>query len=183
MVDFVTLQRPRLTRNEIEQKAHSILAELGLLAMPVNPASVADRLGIAVNAAVFERPGIHGMAFKKDSKTQIYVNANDPPYRRRFTIAHELGHALLQLGEAKEGKFVDTDAEYLFRTTDQNGYSPEEIEANQFAAALLMDEGLVREAAKETLDVEELARKFSVSPEAMGIRLKNLGLLNNRVVA
>jgi Zn-dependent peptidase ImmA (M78 family) len=59
-----------------------------------------------------------------------------------------------------------------------------EIEANQFAASLLMPAKLVRAHAarfgKGPLledEVRHLAREFEVSEQAMTIRLTNLGLI------
>ena len=51
-----------------------------------------------------------------------------------------------------------------------------QIQANQFAAALLMPEELVREAYETNQDLRKLARIFNVSETAMGIRLAQLGL-------
>lgn len=177
----MTLQRTRLSRPEIEREAHTLLEQFCLLEVPVNPAVLAEKLGVSVFAAVFDSPTIRGLAFKKDGKTMIYVNANDPPNRRRFTLAHELGHAVLHFRESPNGKFVDTDAEFLFRASGQFAAGEEDIEANQFAAAVLMDEGLVKERCGQKT-AEELAREFSVSAEALRIRLKTLGLSDNCVV-
>jgi len=67
------------------------------------------------------------------------------------------------------------------------GTDIEEIEANTFAAALLMPEKivfdhvvrLVRTEGDITRDIliTELARAFDVSSEAMGYRLINVGVL------
>ena len=51
-----------------------------------------------------------------------------------------------------------------------------EIQANQFAAALLMPADLVRAAFAKCQDLGELARLFNVSEAAMGFRLDRLGL-------
>jgi Zn-dependent peptidase ImmA (M78 family) len=67
------------------------------------------------------------------------------------------------------------------------GTNIEEIEANTFAAALLMPERIVSryvthliqrngDITREDL-ITELARIFDVSAEAMGYRLINLGIL------
>jgi Zn-dependent peptidase ImmA (M78 family) len=58
-----------------------------------------------------------------------------------------------------------------------------EIEANWFAAALLMPEELVRERWAENPSVIVLARMFNVSQEAMGYRIDALDLeATSRVV-
>ena len=64
------------------------------------------------------------------------------------------------------------------------GVDPKEIEANQFAACLLMPPDLVKHAVmacggSPLVDsyVTELASTFDVSEQAMTIRLSTLGLL------
>jgi Zn-dependent peptidase ImmA (M78 family) len=65
------------------------------------------------------------------------------------------------------------------RTT---GFDPIEVEANQFAGALLMPTRLLRDRASRygsqihDEHVSELAREFKVSEQAMAIRLDTLGL-------
>ena len=80
--------------------------------------------------------------------------------------------------------FIDGDkAGYMFRT--KNDKSWKEMEANAFAAALLMPKTLVRAAVHEITRegikgeafVEALAGKFRVSKQAMGYRLLNLGYM------
>jgi Zn-dependent peptidase ImmA (M78 family) len=56
-----------------------------------------------------------------------------------------------------------------------------EVQANQFAASLLMPARLIREHVEQRpkplgdVDVSELARTFNVSEQAMTIRLTTLG--------
>jgi len=62
----------------------------------------------------------------------------------------------------------------------------QEIEANQFAAELLMPEDLILQAAKDSYElnsslsqaqlVDQLAKAFKVSLQAMEYRLTNLGI-------
>jgi len=104
------------------------------------------------------------------------------PVRRRFTIAHELGHLVLQRDDLFH---VDEKFPVAFRSEDSSkAHSPFEVEANQFAAELLMPEKLLmRDVAKLPLglDVEEaiaeLARRYEVSEQAMTIRLSALGVI------
>ena len=51
------------------------------------------------------------------------------------------------------------------------------IQANQFAAALLMPQDLVREHFATGLSVDALAESFGVSKQVMAIRLAQLGLI------
>lgn len=102
---------------------------------------------MAVDNANFSDNSIAGMITKRGDAVALLVNAADPPFRKRFTIAHELGHHFLHLLE--DGVFVDGEAD-LFRgaiAEVQQGIAPErrrEIQANMFAAALLMPQAAVR---------------------------------------
>jgi Zn-dependent peptidase ImmA (M78 family) len=117
-----------------------------------------------------------------ESKYAILVNENKHVNRRHFTIAHELGHYFLHKEEIQKELFVDGDnvlegGAMLFRKDDQPA-TQFEIEANNFAASLIMPEGLVKRAWGKLKDVDDCARVFSVSVEAMSIRLSRLGLIH-----
>jgi Zn-dependent peptidase ImmA (M78 family) len=167
-----------LTRQQVEQKAAEVLRENGLESIPIDPVVLANRLGMAVHNAKFSDDNIVGMIAKRDDQVTMLINQADPPFRKRFTIAHELGHHFLHL--VGDGHFVDGEAN-LFRLPydDQHGITAErrrEIQANIFAAALLMPEEAVRREWNHVRSVSWLARKFNVSEEAMGIRVGQLGL-------
>jgi hypothetical protein len=90
--------------------------------------------------------------------------------RRRFTIAHELGHWYLH---ASEG-----DARRFCREQDFDETTRIEGEANAFAAALLAPAPLLRaEAESSGLNLPLLAREFDISLPALRLRLSKLGLL------
>jgi Zn-dependent peptidase ImmA (M78 family) len=125
---------------------------------------------------------------KADLKWAIVVNAADAPVRQRFTIAHELGHLLMHKFSKPH---ADGRLQVRFRDSrSTEGSVREEIEANQFAAELLMPERYVRKRAIEwgfdvldpDLDEEVLdqlskeARKLRVSVQALSFRIANLGL-------
>jgi Zn-dependent peptidase ImmA (M78 family) len=173
----LTAVSQRSSRHQIEQFAQQTLRAHGLDSIPVDPVLLANRLGITVNHATFSEANISGVIAKRGDSAVILVNSNDSPYRKRFTIAHELGHFLLHL-QGIDGEEVDRTAD-LFRTSDSADRLPvrKEVQANQFAAALLMPGDHVKQMWKSVQSVEELARIFNVSEEAMGYRLASLGLL------
>jgi len=171
-----------MRRSDIESQAAEILRQDGLFSIPVDLLALANRQRIQVHNAKFSDERLSGMVAKRGENVTILVNQSDAPFRKRFTIAHELGHYFLHL--LGNGEFVDTQVD-LFRDTDSDSTERRieafsglnaEVQANQFAAALLMPEELVRSVFKETKNVESLARLFNVSEEAMAIRLGRLGL-------
>jgi hypothetical protein len=104
------------------------------------------------------------------------------PGRRRFTIAHEVGHLLLHVPLVHEG-FCDRAADIQEIEEDPPASGPPELrrrerEANLFARELLMPESLVNEQARATgFNLPALADRFEVSVPAMRLRLRLLKLL------
>lgn len=165
-----------LSRKQIEEEANRILQRHGLTSIPIDPVTLANREGIKVHNAKFAKPNISGLIAKRGNASSVLVENDDSPTRKRFTIAHELGHFFLHLRDG--GEFVDTPVD-LQRTSVEDGAKGAkqlEIEANQFAAALLMPEDRIRELHRSIVGVTDLARMFRVSEEAMAIRLGTLGL-------
>jgi Zn-dependent peptidase ImmA (M78 family) len=107
---------------------------------------------------------------------RIYITAAEArraPGRRRFTIAHELGHWYLHADRSSDGQYTR-----FCRGPDLRGTRGEEGEANQFASALLMPEGLLTETASELqMNIPLLAKRFDVSVPAMRLRLVTLDIL------
>src|SRR6476646_9995726 len=74
-----------------------------------------------------------------DDTVTIGINSYHSRVRQRFSIAHEIGHAQLHISSGKDKLFVDPPARQLFRDADASlGEDPREVQANQYAAALLM---------------------------------------------
>lgn len=138
---------------------------------PVSVVDIAHEMGIKVYKSSGLPDHISGLIRKDrehggESGYAIYTNADHPKTRRRFTIAHELGHYVLHRDEIGEG--ITDDALYRSRLS-----GPLERQANRFAANLLMPWDLVIEAVDQGVDsVEKLAAKFEVSRSAMSVRLE-----------
>ena len=152
---------------------------------PVNVKRIAQSLKLKVLFANLG-PNVSGLLISDGIEAQVCVQESDPEPRQRFTIAHEIGHHFLR-HQFEGGEHVHVDqgnyiSERGARASD--GVDPKEIEANQFAACLLMPSKFVHEKVTELgggplLDnhVSYLADTFKVSEQAMTIRLTTLGLL------
>ncbi len=105
---------------------------------------------------------------------EIWVNAEEArqwPARRRFTIAHELGHWYLHQREqtslfCRHGQ-VEAEGE-----AERPPLPRIEEEANQFAASLLMPAEMVRREYAAGRGFESLCETFNSSGAAMGRRLR-----------
>jgi Zn-dependent peptidase ImmA (M78 family) len=154
-----------------EPRAHELREQYALLfgsaTFPVRVEALAeDLLGLHVVEAQLD--SLSGVLYP--SERRIVLNAADGPTRRRFTLAHELGHWVCQCLEGHAGE-VFCRAEEM--TLDPAAKAVER-EANVFAAELLMPEPEVRAAWDD--DVERCAERFGVSGEAMRWRLYSFGL-------
>jgi Zn-dependent peptidase ImmA (M78 family) len=171
-----------------EARAQEVLKEAGISSAPVPVDALARGHGAQLSFEPF-RGGISGMLFRDERRKVIGVNATHGPTRQRFTIAHELGHLLLH-----EDRQIIVDT-HVYRRDDVSsmGTEQQEIEANAFAAELLMPRSLVEKEAgalvtqNPTISAKQLvgrlAAKFEVSQQAMEIRLGYLGILSPLIVA
>src|SRR5438067_5607346 len=143
----------------LRERYHAAFADAEL---PVPVEAIAeDLLGLEVGES--EDLAVSGMLLPPER--QIWLNAGEVAPRRRFTLAHELGHWVCQHLEGRT-------APIYCRTSDvqaEPGAADRalEREANVFAAELLMPDGTVREQWPRVASLSELGRRFGVSSEAM----------------
>ena len=102
--------------------------------------------------------------------TRVIVEKNAPPARQRFTLAHELGHILIPWHVGTIVDQIDPDLAGM-----PYDYWRMEIEANTFAAELLMPHAWIEKLIGDMSDLAELHKTISetceVSAESAGIRL------------
>lgn len=138
--------------------------------LPVDPARIAKCYGIEIlrDKTLVGSTNSGRCLIDDQGNRVIIVNEADSYQRQRFTIAHELGHALLDT----QGVHNRTETSY-----NLGNYRENEAKMNRFAAALLMPEDKVYNALAAGKDLAQLAEIFGVSQVAMRIRLVRLGVL------
>lgn len=168
----------RAPRAEVE----SLLEAVGVSGPPVPVTRIARHLG----AIVKEHPyagELSGMLARDGDSWVIGVNSLEAPVRRRFTVAHEIGHLIYHPNKPLH---VDRSFPVRFRDAKSSeGTDRDEIKANKFAAELLMPAKFLHDdfaKRDKEMDVDAvvdwLASRYRVSKQAMTIRLTGLGLLN-----
>lgn len=142
------------------------------------PVPVNDLVGTCgarvVDDVEFSTDALSGFALHQDDGPVIAVNTRQFRGRQRFTVAHELGHLLLNHHADFHIDLVSSVA-----AGEPPGFDwRHERAANSFAASLLMPAGMVRDDwLQGRQNAAWLAsRRYQVSQEAMGIRLAVLGL-------
>lgn len=175
------------TREQIREQVNKLLKDTLSVNPPVDVEYIAQHLGINLLFEELES-NVSGFLVVKEKKTSIVVNDSHHENRKRFTIAHELGHYVLH---AKNGDQLFIDKQVYHRNAASSvGVVTQEIEANRFAAQLLMPRPMVKKAVEamehETGDeidlsddfsISKLARIFIVSEQALTIRLADLEII------
>jgi len=174
-----------VTPERLEEQARRTAAaereRLGLGDRPVpDLADVLEAQGIAVIRLPLPEGTSGAMAYEQGKGGFILVNANEPPYRQLWTIAHEYAHLLkdrergFQLPElVKEANGENGDEKRQFA----------ERFAHRFAAHFLMPEEMMRNLVLScggSLDfwaLIHLRRILGVSYPALLFRLRELGYL------
>jgi Zn-dependent peptidase ImmA (M78 family) len=164
----------------IDQQTTELLRKLNLLGIPVDVEGVAQKLGAEVVYGDLE-DDMSGFLLREKGVVTIAVNKLHHPNRRRFTIAHECGHLYLHADQG-DRLWVDKSYSTIFYrdSNSSSGDKLAEIQANQFAAGLLMPEVLLKEHLTQELsdvDIFRLALRCQVSEQAMTLRLLSLGML------
>ena len=147
---------------------------------------------VETNVSLDTKKIVGEIIFEGAGNPVIRVNPVKNSYlpRRRFTIAHEIGHFCLHSSKTGEG-FIDS-MKTMSRT--ESYWDVKESEANAFAAQLLMPKHLILNEGDAILDeyiyqnngammkvdmfIEKMARIFNVSSKAMTYRLENLGVIS-----
>lgn len=157
-------------------KAKKVLRELDMNSIPVNVAEIAQAHDIPIIED--ELNDISGIFEPKGSAGIIYVNASHSDNRKRFSIAHELGHYFLSHCDGIHIDKIHRD------DNSSSGMFPNEIEANNFAAELLMPRTHVEVEVEKLLNqgtvnkeeiIAALSGAFQVSRDAISNRFNSLG--------
>ena len=156
---------------QAESRAENLVKQLRIASFPIDPIEIAEQHGISCKSE--EIQGFFGCLIKQDDNFGIiYSSKFDNEGFVRFTVAHELGHY-----------FLPSHPELLFPQGtgvhhSHNGFTSSdihELEADHFAAGLLMPRHLFREAlGKENIPgfyaIEALSEKCKTSITATAIR-------------
>lgn len=159
---------------EARRRARAVLNMIGVKGPPIDIERVAKQLGFEVHRENFPENTSAVLVVEGDIRA-IGVNRNHALVRQRFSIAHELGHYLQGHGDFADSRKTFEDGSYDY-SDPQNR---QEMEANEFAAELLMPESLLRkDVTNMGLDAPRLAKRYEVSEQAMWIQLINLHIVS-----
>lgn len=154
--------------------ARALFKYIDMDSPPVDIEKMLKILGVELYFDDFDE--IQGIAYGSEGKRTIIVNRNLSMTRRRFTIAHELGHILIPRPR-KDRLFMDK----IIPFGKQVSQSPIEISANRFAAEILMPKPMVdklweKYSTNPKYRPEVVAEILQVSETAFRLRMRELKL-------
>ncbi|OJD86989.1 ImmA/IrrE family metallo-endopeptidase [Bacillus anthracis] len=153
------------------------------LSTPIDLESLVEKLGGTLSFTNTIEDDKEAKIEKKEDSFEIYIDKNKPETRKRFSIAHEIGHLFLHMGYLLNPKKWESTNDYIDSVYYRYGYNIEEYEANEFAAHLLMPNEEFQDVAQKNFDdtlkkynINEIASYFNVSEEAAITKGKFMGL-------
>ena len=182
-MDKITIKIPDLKNNQIEQKTIDLLAAYykknkGSLEAPIPIFEIVEYLGYHLDfneEGIFQDENMLGATYSDDKKIEINEKISKQIGRMNFTIAHEIGHIQLH-GSLKEDVLCRED-EGIYGSKKETI----EIQADKFAAYLIMPTDLVKEAFYTFYNqpVNVAKRKFIEIFFPKSKRYKAMGVASN----
>lgn len=131
------------------------------------------QLGIHIFRRTLENSSVSGVFIKHPIAGKcVLVNYSEDFFRQRFTVAHEVGHALL-----------DDDKDINLSKFDSDKKDLSELRANTFAAYYLIPPEFITSHAGHTnwddAKFLQFAQALQVNAESMAIALKSMGLIDD----
>ncbi len=148
--------------------------------------AICQAYNIRLLEGTFEDENQSGALVKNEDGWSIIVNEAHSRNRKRFTIAHELGHFFAVQYESiqaetylEEQGGIIRDYALMKRMEEvEDGKYQVERQANMIAAEILMPDQLVQQLYEKGMSVVEMAEQFGVSEIAMAYKLKGMGYDN-----
>jgi len=160
-------------RNLIAQYKYSVNS------IPVDVRTILKDKGIVVKE-IYLPDDISGVLDTREQKPLVLINLSHSENRQRFSMAHELGHFLLQ--SSFSGVHMDK-ATYFRSNLSAEGTDIDEKKANRFAAELLIPTDILLAKlqlypdlidSNDDTPIQNLAKEFKVSSAALMFKLSGV---------
>ena len=145
--------------------------------IPVPVVNLARELGLKVFLTKKFPDKKSGEIVKEEGSFSVYLNANHPYARNRFTLAHEIAHYMLHRPYLDRKKEIEDFVGTTYSLSrDKNNRDLKEWEADMLAGDILMPEAEFVRVWNDKKTVAEVAAVFDVSEQAAYVRAKVLAM-------
>lgn len=172
-----------IRRKLITETVETLLNEMAIEFPPIDVIQIAEKKGAVVVEEPLENENFSGFLYRTTAAPPVIgLNSKHHTNRKRFTVGHELGHMILH---PKTGVHLDEVVIQMRDSKSADGSDDEEMEANRFAAELLMPQKFLESDiqsmgkihADDETAINSLAKRYGVSKQSMTIRLSSLGFI------
>lgn len=146
-----------------QRSAEIILAALEIKDRPVDIFAIANLLEVKVRTADTKDEVL--LHFSEGNPT-IFVRHDAPSVRQRFSVAHALGHLFLHS--------EDNNSNIYFSDASFNSNSIMEMQANRFAANILIPENELIELIENKTPKNQIANYFGVSEGVLSWQISDI---------
>ena len=151
---------------DARRKAQETLDNYWDHSYPVKIVSICKAMGVTPSPGELPEGGSGMIVKEHSSEPRAYTERTEPQTRRRFTLAHELGHFV-------ERVTIAQDNDFAFMDKRSDDYDIHEFYADEFAGALLMPEHDFIQKVKND-GMIAAAAYFGVSLAAVRKRMERL---------
>jgi Zn-dependent peptidase ImmA (M78 family) len=151
-------------------RARKLLKDAGQNTIPVNLKAICMYLGFQYVEVEHFQDSLSALCVEQAGMKYAAVNKRHSLHRKRFSLAHELGHWVL--GHTREYSLEGITIDSPPDPSEVNTKNKiEETEANEFAGELLVPHMQLKKNLDRIVDINRLSSLFEVSPEVMTIRI------------
>lgn len=151
----------------VRKMASKVLKESRIDTPPVDLVAILRKHGIEYEQVEDFPDSVDALIIEDDAKVYAAVNSRHHLHRRRFSLAHELGHYFLH----KDGRFEEpiTMDSSPSEEDEFGSKDPAETEADLFAGELLVPLEMLKLHVKK--GIPELSKIFLVSEQVVSIAI------------
>jgi Zn-dependent peptidase ImmA (M78 family) len=154
----------------VRKYARELLKRCDITEPPVDLRVVAEKQGLEYQEVDYFTEDVDGMVVQMEGRVIAVANLNQSPTRRRFSLAHELGHHLLHPDRTVLDDQASIDSPPP-GPHEFSGKDPYEAEADIFAGELLVPLPMLKRLFKSGMTAADVARLFAVSDHVASIAI------------
>jgi Zn-dependent peptidase ImmA (M78 family) len=156
----------------VRRVAKELLRASGIHTPPVDLRKIASHCGLKYEEVDYFPDDVDALIVTNPEGSVAVVNKKQSSYRRRFSLAHELGHFVLHRDGSVLEETVSIDSPPAGEESE-NGSSTTEREANLFAGEILVPVEFLKRHFKPGMTAADVGKLFEVSESVAAIAISS----------
>lgn len=164
------MDEPKPRTGYLRKFARELLKRHGITEPPVDLRRLVECEGLEYQEVDYFPDDVDALIIPIDGRIVAAVNMNQTRTRRRFSLAHELGHHLLHPDRSIHEERMTVDSE-ISSGCSRKKKDIYETEADMFAGELLVPLPFLKKTYKSGMSIPEVANIFDVSESVSSIAI------------